>query len=304
MNLTIRQLRGFIAIADFGSFTRAASAVHLSQPSLTVQIRQLEQSLGVRLVDRNTRSATLTALGRELLPTFRRMLAELDAIISDTRDIAAKKRGIVRLASLPSFAAATLPSAVASFRADYPAIQFVIRDAVGKRIASLVKDETVEFGITAGRIADPELEVTALMMDRMHALFPHDHPLARRKRITPEILAGYPFILMDEESTVRQAVDAGFQDAGLSAIAAFEATYMATAVGMAQAGLGVAILPSSAIEARPSAMLKSTPIEGARFTRQIWIVRRVGRSLAPSAAAFVEHLMRLVNRGTSEKLAW
>lgn len=303
MNLTIRQLRSFIAIADFGSFTRAASAVHLSQPSLTVQIRQLEQSLGVRLVDRNTRSASLTALGRDLLPTFRRMLAELDAVISDTRDIAAKKRGIVRLASLPSFAAAILPSAVASFRADYPAIQFIIRDAVGKRIASLVKDETVEFGITAGRIADPELDVTALMRDRMHALLPHDHPLARRKRITPAMLIAYPLILMDEESTVRQAVNAGFQDAGLSAAAAFEATYMATAVGMAQVGLGVAILPSSAIEARPSAMLKSRPIEGASFTRQIWMVRRVGRSLAPSAAAFVEHLMALVNSGASERPA-
>jgi DNA-binding transcriptional LysR family regulator len=291
MNLTLRQLRSFIAIADLGSFTRAATAVHLSQPSLTVQIRQLEQSLGVRLVDRNTRSADLTAVGRDLLPTFRRMLAELDEVIADTRDLAAKKRGIVRLASLPSFAAAILPFAVASFRADYPAIQFVIRDAVGKRIASLLKDETVELGITAGRIADPELETTPLMTDRMHALYRHDHPLARRKRITPAMLTAYPLILMDEESTVRQAVNAGFHEAGLSASAAFEATYMATAVGMARAGLGVAVLPSSASEARPSDTLSSRPIEGANFARQIWLVQRAGRSLTPSAAKFVEHLL-------------
>jgi DNA-binding transcriptional LysR family regulator len=300
MNLTLRQLRSFIAIADFGSFTRAANAVHLSQPSLTVQIRQLEQSLGVRLLDRNTRSASLTALGRELLPTFRRMLAELDEVITGTRDLAAKKRGIVRLASLPSFAAAILPPAVASFRADYPAIQFVIRDAVGKRIASLLKDGTVEFGITAGRIADPELDATLLMTDRMHALFRHDHPLARRRRITPAMLVDHPMILMDEESTVRQAVNAGFQDAGLTATAALEATYMATAVGMALAGLGVAILPSSAPEARPSELLASRPIQGASFTRQIWLVRRVGRSLTPSAAAFTEHLIQVVKGGETQ----
>jgi DNA-binding transcriptional LysR family regulator len=297
MNLTLRQLRSFVAIADFGSFTKAANAVHLSQPSLTVQIRQLEQSLGVRLLDRNTRSASLTALGRELLPTFRRMLAELDAVVTGTRDLAAKKRGIVRLASLPSFAAAILPAAVASFREDYPAIHFVIRDAVGRRIVSLLKDETVEFGITAGKIADPELEAVPLMSDRMHALFRYDHPLARRKRITPELLAAYPLILMDEESTVRQAVNAGFHEAGQVAVAAFEATYMGTAAGMAQVGLGVAILPSSAVEAQGSALLRSRPIEGADFTRQIWLIRRTGRSLTPSAAAFVEHLLGVAKTG-------
>jgi DNA-binding transcriptional LysR family regulator len=291
MNLTLRQLRSFVAIADFGTFTKAAGAVHLSQPSLTVQIRQLEESLGVRLIDRNTRSASLTALGRDLLPTFRRMLTELDEVIADTRDLAARRRGVVRLACLPSFAAAILPAAIASFRAEYPAIQFVIRDAVGKRITSLLRDEAVELGITAGRITDQELDVTPLMSDRMHAVFRRDHPLARRKRITPKSLLPHPLILMDEDSTVRQAVNAGFREAGLSVGAAFEATYMATAAGMAQVGLAVAILPSSASEAKATETLTSRPIEGTGFVRQIWLVRRSGRSLTPSAEAFVEHLL-------------
>ena len=291
MNLTLRQLRSFVAIADFGTFTKAAGAVHLSQPSLTVQIRQLEESLGVRLIDRNTRSANLTAIGRELLPTFRRMLMELDGVIADTRDLAARRRGVVRLACLPSFAASILPAAVASFRAEYPAIQFIIRDAVGKRITSLLRDETVEFGITAGRIADQALDVTPLMSDRMHVVLRRDHPLAQRKRITPKSLLTHPLILMDEDSTVRQAVNAGFRDAGLSVGAAFEATYMATAVGMARVGLGVAILPSSAAEAKPTETLASRPIEGANFARQIWLVQRNGRSLTPSAEAFVKHLL-------------
>jgi DNA-binding transcriptional LysR family regulator len=239
----------------------------------------------------------LTVLGRELLPTFRRMLTELNDVITDTRDLAARKRGIVRLACLPSFAAAILPSAVATFRAEYPAIQFVIRDAVGKRIADLLKNEMVEFGITAGRITDHELDAMPLMTDRMHAVFRRDHPLAGARRITPKLLTAHPLILMDEESTVRQTVNAGFHEADLSVAAAFEATYMATAVGMAQVGLGVAILPSSAVEAKPTEALISRPIEGANFVRQIWLVRRVGRSLTPSATAFVEHLLVVAKTG-------
>ena len=290
MNVTLRQIRSFVAIADLGSFTKAASALHLSQPSLTVQIRQLEQSLGTRVLDRNTRSANLTALGRDLLPAFRRMLGELDAVVTDARDLAAKKRGIVRLACLPSFAATLLPPVVARFRGYYPGVQFVVRDAVGKRIAALVKTETVDFGITAGEISDPELDVQELMEDRMHAVFPRGHPLAQRKRITPRLLAGHPLILMDEESTVRQVVNAGFRAAGLTAVPAFEATYMATAVGMAQAGLGIALLPSSAIEARPSEAMASAPVEGRAFTRKIWILRRAGRSLPPAAEVFLQYL--------------
>ncbi len=295
MNLTLRQIRGFLAIAQLGSFTKAASALNLSQPSLTVQIRQLEANLGLRLLDRNTRSANLTPVGRELLPTFRRILGELDTAVTGAKDIAAKKRGIVRLACLPSFAATVLPMAMAEFLARYPGIRFIIKDAVGRRIAALVKDEIVDFGVTAGEIADPELNVSELMEDRMHAIFPRDHPLARKRRITPALMAQYPLILMDEESTVRQVVEAGFAAAGLTAVPAFEATYMATAVGMVRAGLGITILPSTAVEASPTEQLASRPIKAAGFTRKIWAVRRSGRSLTPSAEIFLSHLSETKN---------
>jgi DNA-binding transcriptional LysR family regulator len=128
----------------------------------------------------------------------------------------------------------------------------------------------------------------------MHAVFPRGHSLERQKRITPKLLATHPLILMDEESTVRQVVDTGFGAAGQKAIPAFEATYMATAVGMAQAGLGIAILPSSAIEARPTDALASRPIEGGDFARKIWVVRRAGRSLPPAAEVFLEHLFAIL----------
>jgi DNA-binding transcriptional LysR family regulator len=290
MSVSLRQIRSFVAIAQLGSFTKAAKALNLSQPSLTVQIRQLEAALGVRVLDRNTHSAAPTTLGRALLPSFQRVLRELDTMLADARDVAAKRRGIVRLACLPSFAATLLPGVIADFRALYPGVGFVVKDAVGRRVAAMVKSDTVDFGVTAGETKDPELERLALMEDRLHAVFPRDHALGRARRITPRLLAQHPLILMDEESTVRALVDAGFAAHGLVASPAFEATYMTTAVGMVQAGLGVALLPSSAIEARPNERVASRPIDARAFIRRIWVVRLSGRSLPPAAEVFLEQL--------------
>lgn len=307
MNINLRQMRSLVAIAQLGSFTRAAEALGLSQPSLTVQIRQLEADLGVRVLDRNTRSARLTAVGEELVPTFRRILDELGATVASARDLAARKRGTVRLACLPSFATTILPTAIARFRSCHPDIRFVIKDAVGKRIARMVRDETVDLGITAGRMADPDLSVRQLMIDHMHVLFPEGHELgehelakhelARQASVDAAHVARHPLILMDEESTVRQVVEAGFEASGIAVAPAFEATYMATAVGMVRAGLGVAILPSSAIEAQASAGIGSRPIAGDGFSRPIWLIRKASRTLPPAAEAFLDELFAAAEAG-------
>jgi DNA-binding transcriptional LysR family regulator len=102
--LDLKQIEYFVRVAELGSFTRAASLLNLSQPALTVQIRNLEEALGVRLFDRNTRTVSLTRMGRELVPALQRIVRDLDAVVAEARDLAAQRHGIVRLAALPSFA--------------------------------------------------------------------------------------------------------------------------------------------------------------------------------------------------------
>src|SRR5450755_903965 len=109
MDLNLRQLRAFVAVAQLKSFTRAAELLHLSQPALTVQIRKLEDALRCRLLDRNSRTVELTRIGRELLPTLLRTLYDIDAIVLDSHAQSAGRLGTVRVASLPSFAASLLP---------------------------------------------------------------------------------------------------------------------------------------------------------------------------------------------------
>lgn len=291
MNVNLRQVRAFVSVARFGSFTRAAKLLNLTQPALTVQIRQLEQSLDVRLFDRNTRSVNLTRVGRELVPAFQRLLQEFDAIVVDTKDLAAKRHGIVRLACLPSFASTLLPGLIAGFRARHPRVSFVLKDAVGKRIVSMVREEVVDFGIGVVDAEEPDLETRHLMRDRMHVVFPARHHLARVRRVTLDSLKAYPLVLMDPESSVRAIVDAAFARSGHLAVPACEATYMSSAIGMVRAGLGVTILPSTAMELRADRTLRSKPIDDPGCTRRIVIVRRAGRSLSPAAESFVDELL-------------
>jgi DNA-binding transcriptional LysR family regulator len=115
MDPDLKQIRSFVAVAQLESFTRAASLLHVSQPALTVQIRNLEDALGLRLFDRNTRTVALTRIGRDLLPALQRILRDLDAVVAEARDVATQRRGIVRLAALPSFAAGILPRSSPGF---------------------------------------------------------------------------------------------------------------------------------------------------------------------------------------------
>jgi DNA-binding transcriptional LysR family regulator len=291
MNINLRQVRSFVAVAQLKSFTRAATLLHLSQPALTVQIRRLEDALGVRLLDRNTRAVDLTRVGRDLMPVFQRLLRELDAVILDTRDLAAKRRGIVRIPSLPSFAAGVLPEVIARFRKQHPRVSFQIRDAIANRVLAYVRDEDVDIGVIGGEVPDAEIEVVYSMQDRMHVVFPAGHPLQRVRTVTFEAVADYPLVLMDPDTSVRQLVDAACMDIKRMTIPACEATYMMTAVGMVRAGLGIAILPASAPEIRTEPGLRSRPIDGPRFARTIAIIKKSGRTLPPATASSLEQLV-------------
>lgn len=294
MNLDIRQLRAFVTVAECGSFTRAAASLHLSQPALTVQIRKLEDALGLRLFDRNTRMVALTRNGAELLPGLGRILRELDGVLAETRQLSTVERGLVRLALLPSFASGVLPEVIADFRARHPGIGFVIRDVIASAVAELVVSGEADLGLTGGAVSHADLEILLSGSDRMHAVYPEEHPLAGFATVGIADLAKYPLVLMDAATSVRQVVDRAFSEAGIAPRVGAEVTYMASAVGMVRAGLGVAILPGSAMEVRAERSLRSQPIEGEGFVRPIAVVKRRRRALPPASERFLAELARIL----------
>jgi DNA-binding transcriptional LysR family regulator len=288
MNVTLRQIRSFVAIARCGSFTLAASSQHVSQPALSVQIHELESSLGLKLFDRTSRAAHLTPSGREFVPLFKRLLDDLDVILNHVQERAADRHEIIRVACVPSIAATLLPKLIADFRCKRPLVDVVFKDVVWKRVLAMVRAEEVDLGIAPADVDDEDLNVTKLMEDRMHAVFPRRHPLAKVRRLTLDEVSRYPLVLTSKDSNVRSAIDAAFAERGGFAMPVSEVTQAASAVGMVRAGFGVTILPSTSMEIRGDRGLRSMPILDC--VRRVSLLRKRGHPLSAAARSFVARL--------------
>jgi DNA-binding transcriptional LysR family regulator len=294
MNVDLHQLRIFVAVARLGNFTRAAERLSLSQPSLSLHIRQLEQELGVRLLDRSTRSVALTGAGEDFLPTAERLLDDFQSAVASVADLAARRRGRVAVAVLPSVAAELLPRAIALLHSRYPDVGVSLRDDVSDHIPVRVRNGEVDFGLGAIDSMVADLAGVPLLTDELVAVFPRAHPLARPARAsaatTWRALAEYPFVAMSRDSSVRRLTDQAFARNSLTPEPAFEAKYMSTAIGIVANGLGVGALPSSAISMVEQAGLSHAEIRAPVMKRRIGVMTKRGRSLSPAAQALVAAL--------------
>src|SRR3984893_1453788 len=176
MNISLHQLRIFVAVARLGNFTRAAERLHLSQPSLSLHSRQLEQDLGVRLFDRSTRSVSLTKAGDDFLPTAERLLDDFQSAVASVADLAARRRGRVAVAVLPSVAAELLPRAIALLRVRHPDISVSLRDDVAEHIPARVRSGEVDFGLGAIDGVDADIFGSPLVSDELIAGLPRQRP--------------------------------------------------------------------------------------------------------------------------------
>jgi LysR family transcriptional regulator, carnitine catabolism transcriptional activator len=296
MSFDLRHLHAFVSAAKHRSFTRGARSLNISQPTFTVQIRQLETELGVRLLDRNTRSVQLTRVGRDLAPVVERLLRELTSVLDSTREASLSKSGSVKVAVLPSLAATVLPPIFSCLRKDHPGVTVHLREAPARRIVGLVKSEEVDFGIGWAKDRDSEIQFTPLFRDRLCAIFSAGGKLERKRTVLLRELASLPLILTDRESSVRAMVDDAFAAMGSSVQPVWEVTHMSTALALVRAGLGVTILPGLVLEMDSGLRLRARPVRDPDLVRQIGIIQAAGRSLSPAATV----LFRAISAGCRE----
>jgi DNA-binding transcriptional LysR family regulator len=287
MNINLRQLRAFATIGRLRSFTRAADALHATQPALSAQIRDLEESLGVKLFDRSTRSVTLTQAGEDLLPVVDNVLGDIGSVVARARDVARRNTGRVTVAALPSLSATLMPDVVARMRALHPGISIIIKDALAERILGLIRADEVDLAITGAPPVDPQLQFTPLMKDRMVAVLPTGHPLAKAKTVRLVDLLASPLVLMDRDSSVRRIVDGACASIGRLAEPVYEAAFMSTAIGLVRAGLGATLLPSSAAELQATRDLVIRDLDAPRIERELGILKQRRRTYSPAAEALV-----------------
>lgn len=289
MNVSTRQLRAFMTLAAERNFTRAAAASHLSQPAFSALIRQLEESLGVRLFERSTRHVELSAEGEEFERSARRVLAEFDAAVAGMRERAARERGRVSIALLPSLAADWLPRVLAGFRAEYPGIELEVADVLSEPCIEHVRSGRADFALAATRADTPELRAEPFCSDDFHLVCPAGHPLAKQADPRPRDLVAWPFIHLSRTSSVRQYIDAATFPQPLPSV--LEVDQLATVAGMVRAGLGISVVPALTLYQFRAPDLVTRPIRWSGLTRRIYLVRRRDRGLSVAAQGLYDWMM-------------
>lgn len=291
MNMTLRQLRAFAAVADTGSFTAAAARLHLSQSALSVLVRELERELGTRLFDRHTRRVLLTEAGHQLLPSVTRALAELEQAAAGVHALRDKRRGRLRLA-MPQLMASTLGArAIAAFHQRHPGVDIELHDTFTDQLVARVLSGEAELAIGVEVPSTADIERRVLLRDRHWLVCPATHALAQRPQVRWKDLQHEPFISPTRDFV--RWLEPLLSPRGLLPVPAYTVAHVSTALGLVAAGLGVTLVPTYGRALATAWGLVLRALVAPVFERDVQIYSAPGRTLTPAATAFVGVLTEL-----------
>lgn len=283
--MELRQLEYFVAVTEEASFTRAAARVHVAQPGVSAQVRQLERELGHALLDRSGRQVTPTEVGAAVLPHARAALGAVQSVREVVQELDELTRGRVRLGMIAASGALRIADLLALFHARHPGVEI-----------SLAQDESTQLlgGLGAGSLDVALVGVTGttpagverlvILDDLLMAGVDADHPLARRREVSLRALAEQPLICVPRGTGMRSALEQGCAAIGVQPWIALEAADPMVLAQLAARRLGVAILPESAaaIEPRLRLLAITHPVMRSRV-ELVW--RAEGRQPPPTPAA-------------------
>lgn len=291
MNVSVKQLRAFVAVAETGSFAQACEQLNISQPALSMAVKNLEDEVGGSLFLRSTRSLSLSPEGSAFLPTAQRLLRDWSDAFTDLQRLYSLQQGKLTIAAMPSFASTRLPAVLATYRQQFPNIDIAVRDIVMEELIEAVRAGRVELGVAFEPDDSEGLEFEALFTDRFVAVLPEAHPLLARNRLRIKDLLGDTVITLNRGSSTRRWTEAAFAIESLSPPAIFEAFQLTTVGAMVAAGLGVALVPALCEEQMHQLGARCKPISGRCIERRVGIIRRRRQQLSSAAVAMRALLM-------------
>ena len=304
LNFDLNDLLAYRAVAELGNFHRAAESVHLSQPAFSRRIDKLEQALGVRLLERTTRRVTLTAVGRDFERKARELLDDLDATLLAIRGVAATRMGEVTVACVPSTVYYYLSNVIRRYHEISPKVRVKVFDAGANEVLAAVARGEADFGLDFLGSQEGDLDFEPLVEERFVAACRRDHAIAKLRRVAWSQLGQYDYISVGRASGNRVLLDQALAGVAGRPHAIYETQHVTTALGLVEAGLGVAAVPSMAMPPRDHPLLVSVPLVEPVVTRKVGLIRRRGRSLSPAARQLYElfgHLKRRDGGGHASK---
>ena len=282
MNVTLRQLRVFQAVAEGRNFSRAGEQIGLSQPAVSRSIHELEAQLGLKLLDRTTREVALTEAGQSLAVRLDRLLDELEQALGEIHDMAGARRGKVRVASSPTLSANLMPACIALCAQREPQIEFMLLDRIQQDVLDSVRAGEVDFGVVVEPPSTDDLLCETILHDPFCVMLPPDHPLAARKTVRWSALDGASLVLLDHASGSRRLIDEALAAHGAHCDVQQQVGHPTTAFRMVEAGIGISVMPALAVPptgAQPLVVRALVP----QVKRSIMLVHRRNRVPSPLA---------------------
>ncbi|CAM5181613.1 DNA-binding transcriptional regulator, LysR family OS=Bosea thiooxidans OX=53254 GN=SAMN05660750_04257 PE=3 SV=1 [Bosea thiooxidans] len=291
MKHPIDGIEAFIQIAELGSFNKAAEKLHVTQTGLTRRIQRLEAHVGLKLIDRTTRTVALTSIGREFLPEAQRMVDAVDRSFERLKTMSRFSTGDITIASVPSLMYGRLPRILRSYATRHPSNRVEILDRTSTLVIEAVRRRQAEFGLHVQPPNQPDLHNEVLVRDPFVVYCRNDHPLAGRPAIAWADLAGHDLITLGGSSGNRLLMEAQLSRSGIEVKTRFVVEYFSSAIGLASEGLGIAILVASLVEnLRPD--LAQIPLVDPIVDRPVSLIRRRGETLTPAAQALYNLIVR------------
>ncbi len=291
MNVTLRQLRAFIAVAEAQHFTRAAERLDLSQSSVSTLVRELEENLGLRLFDRHTRMLRLTHAGAEILPLARKAMADLDSVLGSSAELRTLGRGRVSIAAASLQAALMLPPVMRRYAEDNPGVKVKLYDVPEHEVIEKVRTGEVDFGLGSDTGAQRDISARLLVTDVFVAVMRPDHAFVRYPQIAWRDIAPIPLIGPPPGNAVREQLDFALAREGIKLERRYEVALPLTILGMVEAGLGIAVMTSAMSRLARALGLVTRPVVKPRVEREISLLFHADRSLSPAAQNFRDLLL-------------
>lgn len=287
--LTVNELEAFIHLADTRNFHVAAERFHLSQPAFTRVIQSAERKLNTSLFDRNTRRVALTRSGEELLPIARRIVGEFHDSLSDLSEFVAGRSGHVKIACVPTVAAALVPNVLLAFGQAHPKVRITVQPLQGEFVLREVASGAADFGISiAPPVPGADVTYEPLLLDDFVVICRRDDPLAAMSEVPWSVFSTRTYIASGPASSMRGMVDKVMYEGDLHAPAQYECTNITVVGVMVATGLGIAALPHSGLRLMDMSELCAIPLVEPVLSRELGILTRSGRSLSAAALALID----------------
>ena len=288
--MNLRDLRYLVAVADHRHFGRAAQACFVSQPTLSTQIKKLEEELGVELLERSPRNVMLTAVGEQVVERAREVLREADGITEVARRAADPEAGTLRLGIFPTLAPYLLPHVVPLAHRRFPNLELLLVEEKTEEVLRQLRTGSLDAGVLALPVNEPQLHTEPLFEEDFVLAVPAEHPLAGHEGpATSALLAGESVLLLDEGHCLRDQALSVCSMAGARERTGFRATSLETLRQMVASGVGVTLLPELAVRppVPPSddvVLLRFAPPVPQRQIAMFWRRTSPYRSFLPDLA--------------------